>query len=62
MEEQKVMTLDEVAEFLDCSKPTVKKLINAGLPYFKVGSNYRFFLHEIVNYLKNNKPVKEEII
>ncbi len=62
MEEQKVLTLDELAEFLDCSKPTVKKLMNAGMPYFKVGSNYRFFLHEIVNYFKTNKIIEEKSI
>jgi len=58
MEEKKVITLEELAAYLKCSEPTVKKLMNNGLPYFRIGSNYRFFFDEITQYF-NSKPKQE---
>lgn len=41
--EKYFMTYKELAEYLNLSKPTIDDLlIKNGLPYYKVGSTYRF--------------------
>jgi excisionase family DNA binding protein len=38
-----VMTLNEVAEYLDCSKGTIYRLLKRGeFPAFRLGSDFRF--------------------
>ena len=41
--EKYFMTYKELAEYLNLSKPTIDELlIKNGMPYFRVGSTYRF--------------------
>lgn len=47
-EEREILTLDEVAARLHCSRPTVCKLATeGGLPSFRVGKLWRFRLADV---------------
>ena len=50
--DHEILTTTELAAFLRCNKSTIYKLANAGeLPGFKLGSDWRFPIGEIVQWL-----------
>jgi len=54
------VTQREMADLLKVSAPTMHKLIQRGLPHWKVGSRYRFDPERVEVWLaKRNKPEKE---
>ena len=52
--EKYFMTYKELAEYLNLSKPTIDELlIKNGLPYYKVGSTYRFKKSDVDNFMNS---------
>ena len=50
---REVMTVHELAEYLQCNKSTIYKLIRSGkIPAFKVGSDWRFMRDRIEQWLE----------
>jgi excisionase family DNA binding protein len=57
--EDRLISVDEVAQFLGIKRDTVYKLISRrGLPGRKVGRLWKFRRHEVDNWL-NSQPAKK---
>ena len=56
--DDEILTIEEVAKFLKLSEPTIYRLKNTGLPYFKIGRNVRFKKKDILDWLEENKKGK----
>lgn len=51
--EQKLLTINEVAEYLQISEVTLKKWVkNNDIPYYRVGKNFRFKRSDLDEWLK----------
>lgn len=48
----KLLTLDEVAEFMQISKPQVRKYMQLGLPHFQEGQIIRFQKSEVIEWTR----------
>lgn len=49
---------DDLATFLNVSRPTVYRLIERRLfPFYKIGGSLRFKLQDIMDYVENNRIV-----
>ena len=52
----KLITPDDLAEFLSLSKPTIYRLVDGRkIPFFKVNGSLRFSKDDIINYLNDNR-------
>lgn len=52
--EKYFMTYKELAGYLNLSKPTIDELlIKNGMPYFRVGSTYRFKKCDVDNFMNS---------
>jgi excisionase family DNA binding protein len=51
-QKEEVLTLKELRQKLKCSESMVRKMIREGLPKFKIGNEYRFYLTKVINYLE----------
>ncbi|MFY2153555.1 helix-turn-helix domain-containing protein [Mammaliicoccus sciuri] len=48
------LTYKQLSEYLNLSKPTIDDLlIKNGMPYFKVGSTYRFKKSDVDNFMNS---------
>jgi excisionase family DNA binding protein len=52
------MNIGQLAGFLNCSKVTLNKYRNQGLPYFRIGRKILFKKTEVLDYMKNKKKRK----
>ena len=51
--EEKIMTINEVAEYLKISRGTVYNLMEKGdLPFFKVSNLTRFKMSDVIQYVE----------
>jgi excisionase family DNA binding protein len=58
---EKLLTLEEVADYLRLSKDTVYRMASAGkLPASKVGSQWRFRKEDVDQWLEKNKNVRSD--
>ncbi|MCL6507835.1 MAG: helix-turn-helix domain-containing protein [Bryobacteraceae bacterium] len=58
---EKLLTLEEVADYLRLSKDTVYRLANTGkLPASKVGNQWRFRKEDVDQWLERNKNVRRD--
>ena len=58
---EKLMTLEEVADYLRLSKDTVYRMANTGkLPASKVGSQWRFRKEDVDEWLEKIKNVRRD--
>jgi len=58
---EKLLTLEEVADYLRLSKDTVYRLANTGkIPASKVGSQWRFRREDVDQWLEKNKNVRRD--
>jgi excisionase family DNA binding protein len=58
---EQLLTLEQVAEYLNVDKFTVYRLLNdKELPAFKVGNQWRFKRKLIENWLAKNSNVKRK--
>jgi len=48
-----VMTIHDVADYLHCHFITVYRLIKAGLPAFRIGSNWRFRRSDVDRWIED---------
>jgi len=56
MEDPKILTADEVAKLLKVSPVTLWRLRkHRGLPSFKVGREVRFFKHELLQWIQDER-------
>ena len=56
---EKLLTLEQVAEYLNVDKFTVYRLLaDKELPAFKVGNQWRFKRKMIENWLKKNSNIR----
>jgi excisionase family DNA binding protein len=53
--EEKPLSIKELSTKLSISRKKIIKLISKGLPHFKVGNRYKFFLSEVNLFLKSVK-------
>lgn len=51
-DEEQILTLQELRKKLKCSESMVRKMVRNGLPKFKIGSEYRFYLTKVIAYLE----------
>ena len=57
---EQLLTLEQVAEYLNVDKFTVYRLLNdKDLPAFKVGNQWRFKRRLIENWLKQNSNARK---
>ena len=60
---EKIMTLDELSEYLLVPKPTLYRLLTQNkIPAFKVGNQWRFSVEVIDKWLKNQITVERNIL
>jgi len=53
---EKLLTIDDVAEFLQVKTSVIKYWIyNSDIPFIKLGKFYRFDSEEIKEWIENNK-------
>lgn len=52
---EKLLTFNELKEYLNISTNTLKRLITEGLPYLPVGDKKRFQLNKVVSHLEGKK-------
>ena len=53
--EDKIMTVESLAEFLRCDKSTIYRLLkNKKIPAFKAGSDWRFIKADIILWIQNS--------
>ena len=58
---EQLLTLEQVAEYLNVDKFTVYRLLNdKDLPAFKVGNQWRFKRRLLENWLMKNSNVKRK--
>ena len=58
---EQLLTLEQVAEYLNVDKLTVYRLLNdKELPAFKVGNQWRFKRKMLENWLMKNSNVKRK--
>ena len=51
-----LLTVDDVAEFLKISVPSVRRLQQKRLiPFYKVGGGIRFSMSDLLSYLESNR-------
>lgn len=57
-----VLSVKEVAERLRCSPVTIYRLIkrDAGPPFFRIGSDYRFIAEEVDRWAKTKSAAAAE--
>jgi excisionase family DNA binding protein len=59
----RLMTLEDVANYLSLSKDTIYRMANAGkIPASKVGSQWRFRKEDVDQWLDNNMNVRRDDI
>ena len=52
----KLLTPDQLADFLNISKTTIYRLIDSRkIPFYKIGGSIRFDKKDITSYLQENK-------
>ncbi|MGV7222170.1 MAG: helix-turn-helix domain-containing protein [Nitrospinales bacterium] len=52
----KLLTISEVAQLLNISKPGARRLVDKRLiPFFKVMGSIRFDKKDVLSYLENNR-------
>jgi excisionase family DNA binding protein len=49
-----ILTTDQLCKVLEITRPTVLRLIQRGMPFFKIGRNRRFDFAEVLKFLKEN--------
>lgn len=60
---ERVMTLEEAADYLKIAKPTLYRLLEEGkIPAFKVGNQWRFTKELIDNWLWNQIPKVSRVL
>lgn len=60
-QESTIMTLKEVAEFLQVSTQTIKQYMRLGIPHFQEGQVIRFLKSDVIEWIKNhNQNGKEQ--
>lgn len=47
-----MITLKELAKEINASERMIRKMIKQGMPHYKVGSDYRFKLAEVEEWMK----------
>ena len=60
MNEDKIMTVSEIAEYMNVHRITIYRLLKTGtLPGFKIGRVWRFSLAEVSNWMqKEHAPAQ----
>lgn len=59
MYNNKILSLKELASYLNCSTSTIRKLIkNEKIPFFKIGNKYYFSLLTVESWIKENERRK----
>ena len=62
LEHDELLTDEELRELLGVSRTTLWRLRNgAGLPFGKVGREYRYRKSEILQWMKDNKARAEQL-
>jgi excisionase family DNA binding protein len=61
-DESEIMTIHEVADYLHCHFITVYRLIKAGLPAFRIGSDWRFRRADLKKWIEEHhvRPARIE--
>ncbi|MDO8432697.1 MAG: helix-turn-helix domain-containing protein [Candidatus Binatus sp.] len=55
-----ILTVTQLAEYLQCDKSTIYRLIKSGeIPAFRVGSNWRFRREVIAQWLEQRSRPKK---
>jgi len=57
--ESEIMTLREVADYLNCHYVTVYRLIKPGLPAFRLGSDWRFQRSDLKKWIAQQHDMAE---
>ena len=65
-QQEAVLTIDDVCDFLKCSRSTVERLIRKGLPYVAVTDagecrHRRFLLKSIIQFLRAHEKSVPQI-
>src|SRR3989338_4776440 len=54
----KLLTVKEVSEFLNVKESTIYSCVHTGsIPFYKLNSLLRFDMDEIIEWVKNSKPM-----
>jgi len=53
MNEDEVLTKEELAKFLKVTERTVDRMRDEGMPYFKIGSSVRFRKEKILQWFES---------
>lgn len=53
-EKRLLMSVPDLAEMLLCGDSTIRKMLKAGLPHYKLGKIYRFDEKEVLAWIKEN--------
>lgn len=53
MDEDEVLTKEEISKLLKVTERTIDKMRDKGMPYFKVGTNIRFRKEKVLKWLED---------
>ena len=48
MSEDEILTKEELSKLLKVTERTIDRMRDEGMPYFKIGSNVRFFKEKVM--------------
>ena len=50
-----MLTTKELAEYLKVHENTIYNLTKKGMPYFRIGNDFKFKIEEVEGWLRNNQ-------
>jgi len=50
MSEDEILTKEELSKLLKVTERTIDRMRDEGMPYFKIGSNVRFFKEKVMQW------------
>lgn len=61
-QQEAVLTIMELADWLRCSRSTVERLVKAGLPYIEIEGGFkRFLLKSVIQFMRENQKSVPQI-
>ena len=55
-----LLTTDQLAEYLQVTNQSIYNYKKQGMPYVKVGSNYRYEVEKVLNWMKEKENNKQK--
>lgn len=61
MQKESLLSVDQLAEYLNINRTTIYKFIKEGLPYVQVGNRKRFDRYDVMEWLEKRYDEKNKV-